>query len=88
MKIEFITDFEARTTTGVQLIAAGRIVDLADDKALKLIDAGVAKSVAALPKFNPAALPYISTTEAAWLFRLIVHRSSVIGLEVNQSRTR
>ena len=59
MKIEFITDFEARTTTGVQLIAAGRIVDLADDKALKLIDAGVAKSVASLPKFNPAALPYI-----------------------------
>ena len=59
MKIEFITDFEARTTTGVQLISAGRIVDLADDKALKLIDAGVAKSVDALPKFNPAALPYI-----------------------------
>ena len=59
MKIEFITDFEARTTTGVQLISAGRIVDLADDKALKLIDAGVAKAVATLPKFNPAALPYI-----------------------------
>jgi hypothetical protein len=59
MKIEFITDFEARTTTGVQLIAAGRIVELAEDKALKLIDAGVAKAVAALPRFNPAALPYI-----------------------------
>lgn len=59
MKIEFVTDFEARTTTGVQLIVAGRVVDLAEDKALKLIDAGVAKAVAATPRFNPDALPYI-----------------------------
>lgn len=59
MKIEFLTDFEARTTTGVQLIAAGRVVDLGEDKANRLIAAGVAKAVISEPRFNPDALPYI-----------------------------
>jgi hypothetical protein len=59
MKIEFLTDFEARTTTGVQLIAAGRVVDLDEDKANRLIAAGVAKAIDAVPLYNPNALPYI-----------------------------
>jgi hypothetical protein len=59
MKIEFLTDFEARTTTGVQLIASGRVVDLVDDKAVKLIDAGVARAVKCVPVFNPDSLPYV-----------------------------
>lgn len=59
MKIEFLTDFEARTTTGVQLISAGRVVDLEENKANRLISAGVAKVVVFSPSFNPEALPYI-----------------------------
>lgn len=59
MKIEFMTDFEARTASGVQFIAAGRVLDLAEDKACRLVSAGVAKSVNAEPAFNPCSLPYI-----------------------------
>ncbi len=61
MKIEFITDFEARTSTGVQIIFAGRVLDLGDEKALKLISAGVAKRVNGDPHCNPSSLPYIDT---------------------------
>lgn len=59
MKIEFLKEFEARTTTGSRTIAAGTVLDLGEDKAVKLIAAGVAKAAAVGPSFNPDALPYI-----------------------------
>lgn len=59
MKIEFLKEFEARTTTGTRTIAAGTVLDLGEDKALKLIAAGVARTVDLSLIFNPGALPYI-----------------------------
>lgn len=59
MKIEFLKEFEARTTTGSRTIAAGTVLDLGEDKAVKLIAAGVAKAAAEGPSFNPDSLPYI-----------------------------
>lgn len=58
MKVEFVKDYEARTTAGTRLIAVGTVLDLGEDKARKLIAAGVAKVAEAVP-FNPYALPYI-----------------------------
>jgi hypothetical protein len=62
MLIEFVTDFEARTTSGVQLISAGRVLNLAEDKAARLIDAGVAKAAKTQPACNPLSLPYVDTS--------------------------
>lgn len=59
MKIEFIKDFEARTTAGTRTIGAGTVLDLGEDKAGKLVAAGVARAVISEPRFNPDALPYI-----------------------------
>lgn len=59
MKVEFLKDFEARTTTGTRTIDAGTVLDLGEDKALKLIAGGVAKAVDLSLIFNPEALPYI-----------------------------
>lgn len=59
MKIEFLKEFEARTTTGTRTIAAGTVLELGEDKAVKLIAAGVAKAAAETPSFNPDSLPYI-----------------------------
>ena len=59
MKIEFLKDFEARTSTGTRTIVTGTVVDLAEEKAVKLIAAGVAKVAEELPPFNPAAVPYV-----------------------------
>lgn len=61
MKVEFVTDFEARTATGVQLIKSGRAMDLAPDKASKLIAANVARAVYDVPPSNPESVPYIDT---------------------------
>lgn len=58
MKVEFLQNFEAKTTTGTRTIAAGTVLDLAEDKASKLLSAGIVKAVEAVP-FNPAALPYL-----------------------------
>lgn len=58
MKVEFIKDFEAKTTTGTRAIVAGTVLDLAEDKANKLFAAGIVKVVESIP-FNPAALPYL-----------------------------
>ena len=58
MKVEFLKDFEAKTTTGTRAIAAGTVLDLAEDKASKLLAAGVVKIVESV-SFNPAALPYL-----------------------------
>lgn len=58
MKVKFVTDFEARTTSGTRSIPAGSVLDLADDKARKLIAAGVAKIFEAIP-FNPDSLPFL-----------------------------
>lgn len=58
MKVEFLQDFEARTTTGTRAIAAGTVLDLAEDKAGKLLAAGIVKVIESVP-FNPAALPYL-----------------------------
>ncbi len=58
MKVEFLQDFEARTTAGTRAIAAGTVLDLAEDKAGKLLAAGIVKVIESVP-FNPAALPYL-----------------------------
>jgi len=58
MKVEFLRDFEARTTAGGRTIAAGTVLDLAEEKAGKLIAAGIVKVVEPV-SFNPAALPYL-----------------------------
>lgn len=58
MKVEFLQDFEARTTTGTRAIAAGTVLDLAEDKASKLLAAGIVKVIESVP-FNPASLPYL-----------------------------
>lgn len=58
MKVEFLQDFEAKTTTGTRQIAAGTVLDLAEDKAGKLLAAGIVKAVDSIP-FNPGALPYL-----------------------------
>ena len=58
MKVEFLQDFEARTTTGTRAIAAGTVLDLAEDKASKLLAAGIVKAAESV-SFNPAALPYL-----------------------------
>lgn len=58
MKVEFLQDFEARTTTGTRAIAAGTVLDLTEDKAGKLLAAGIVKVIESVP-FNPAALPYL-----------------------------
>ena len=58
MKVEFLRDFQAKTTTGNRTITAGVVLDLAEDKASKLLAAGIVKAVEAVP-FNPAALPYL-----------------------------
>lgn len=59
MKILFIQDFEAKTATGTRIIAAGTVLDLGEDKASKLVAAGVAKAESVTLSFNPASLPYI-----------------------------
>lgn len=43
MKIRLLQDFNAKTTTGARLIAAGTVLDLLEDKAGPLIRAGVAE---------------------------------------------
>lgn len=58
MKVEFLQDFEAKTTTGTRAIAAGTVLDLSEEKAGKLLAAGVVKIVEPV-SFNPAALPYL-----------------------------
>jgi len=58
MKVEFLRDFQAKTTTGNRTITAGTVLDLAEDKASKLLVAGIVKVVEPVP-FNPAALPYL-----------------------------
>lgn len=58
MKVEFLQDFEAKTTTGTRAIAAGTVLDLSEEKAGKLLAAGVVKIVEPA-SFNPAALPYL-----------------------------
>lgn len=58
MKVEFLRDFQAKTTTGNRTIAAGTVLDLAEDKAGKLLAAGIVKVVEPVP-FNPASLPYL-----------------------------
>ena len=58
MKVEFLQNFEAKTTAGTRTISAGTVLDLAEDKASKLLAAGIVKVVEAVP-FNPAALPYL-----------------------------
>jgi hypothetical protein len=58
MKVEFLRDFQAKTTTGNRTITAGAVLDLAEDKANKLLVAGIVKVVESVP-FNPAALPYL-----------------------------
>ncbi len=58
MKVEFLQNFEAKTTTGTRAIAAGTVLDLAEDKAGKLLVAGIVKVVESVP-FNPVALPYL-----------------------------
>ena len=58
MKVEFLQSFEAKTATGSRAIAAGTVLDLAEDKASRLLAAGIVKVVEAVP-FNPAALPYL-----------------------------
>ncbi len=59
MKVEFVKDFEARTTAGNRTVIAGTVIDLGEEKAGKLIAAGVARAVDLIPSFNPDALPYI-----------------------------
>ena len=56
MKVEFLRDFQAKTTTGNRTITAGTVLDLAEDKAGKLIAAGIVKVVEEV-SFNPASLP-------------------------------
>lgn len=58
MKVEFLQNFEAKTTTGTRAIASGTVLDLAEDKAGKLLAAGIVKVIESVP-FNPAALPYL-----------------------------
>lgn len=58
MKVEFLQNFEAKTATGPRPIAAGTVLDLAEEKAGKLLAAGIVKVVESVP-FNPAALPYL-----------------------------
>ena len=58
MKVEFLRDFQAKTTTGNRTITAGTVLDLAEDKAGKLIAAGIVKVVEEV-SFNPASLPYL-----------------------------
>lgn len=59
MKIEFLKEFEAKTTTGTRIVTAGTVADLAEEKAVKLIAAGVAKVAEELPPFNPTSMPYV-----------------------------
>ena len=58
MKVEFLKEFEAKTTAGTRTIAAGTVLDLGEEKARKLIAAGVARVAEAVP-FNPDSLPYL-----------------------------
>jgi len=58
MKIEFLKDFEAKTASGSRTIVAGTVLDLADDKAGKLLAVGIAKAVDSIP-FDPTSLPYL-----------------------------
>lgn len=58
MKVEFLQNFEAKTTAGTRTISAGTVLDLAEDKAGKLLAAGIVKIVEVV-SFNPAALPYL-----------------------------
>lgn len=60
MKVEFVKDFEARTTTGTRTIAAGTVLDLEEGKARKLVTAGVARVAEPVP-FNPNSLPYLDS---------------------------
>ena len=58
MKVEFLRDFQAKTTAGNRTITAGTVLDLTEDKTGKLLIAGIVKAVEEVP-FNPAALPYL-----------------------------
>lgn len=58
MKVEFIKDFEAKTPSGKKLIPAGVTLDLPEEKAAPLIQAGIAKTAEAIG-YNPAALPFV-----------------------------
>jgi hypothetical protein len=60
VKVEIIHDYNALTTNGrIRIISAGTALDLREDKALKLIAAGVAKPIGPESSFNPASLPYV-----------------------------
>lgn len=61
MRVQFVQDFEAKTATGIQTIAAGTVLDLGEYKASRLMTAGVVKAVDAEPYFNPTALPYLDS---------------------------
>jgi hypothetical protein len=56
VKVEFLKDFEAKTTTGIRHVSIGTVLDLVEDKARRLIAAGVAVLVT---PFNPESLPYM-----------------------------
>lgn len=63
MKVEFTLEYEAKTVTGARRITAGTVLDLAEDKALKLVRAGVARPFvdpsAPWPPVDPDARPWI-----------------------------
>lgn len=43
MKITLLRNFEAQTTQGPRLLSAGKVLDVAEDKAAALIAAGIAE---------------------------------------------
>jgi len=59
VKIEFLKEFEAKTASGTRTIATGTVLDLGEDKACKLIAAGIARAVVMEQYFNPCSLPYV-----------------------------
>lgn len=63
MKVEFIRNYEARTAAGTRRITAGTVLDLGEDKALKLAQAGIVRPVSEpsgpWPPVDPDARPWI-----------------------------
>jgi hypothetical protein len=58
LKIRFLKDFDAQTTSGTKLVPAETVLDLVEEKAARLIAAGVAVAVEDVG-YNPAAVPFI-----------------------------
>lgn len=100
MKVEFVQDFEAQTTSGARTIPAGTVLDLLPEKARRLIRADIAVEIdeEARPRLHGETLviPFKARVKYRWwqggqsieetLKELLEERAAIMQLDGRLSR--